>query len=119
MRNKIILINSILLPIVILIGNLPAIAANDGGRYESNGRENTRDQVQPQRYERSQDQLTGHESQYPLPAPAEPQTQPTAQPMTQPPADTNRHAGRMSLEDRRALRRQIDQANHDIYSPSR
>lgn len=31
----------------------------------------------------------------------------------------NRKQGRMSLEERRALRRQIDEAGHDIYRPKR
>lgn len=38
------------------------------------------------------------------------------------PADNNeqrRRAGRMSPEERRALRRQIDEVGHDIYAPKR
>ncbi|GAC1407629.1 MAG: hypothetical protein NVSMB6_05590 [Burkholderiaceae bacterium] len=31
--------------------------------------------------------------------------------------DNGRRNGRMSPEDRRALRRQIDQASHDLYEP--
>jgi hypothetical protein len=32
-------------------------------------------------------------------------------------ADNSRRAGRMSPEERRALRRQIDEAGHDLYPP--
>jgi hypothetical protein len=34
-------------------------------------------------------------------------------------ADGNRRQGRMSPEERRALRRQINEAGHDIYAPRR
>lgn len=34
-------------------------------------------------------------------------------------SDANRKQGKLSLEERRALRRQIDEAGHDIYSPKR
>jgi hypothetical protein len=34
-------------------------------------------------------------------------------------AEHNRKQGRMSPEERRALRRQIDEAGHDIYTPKR
>jgi hypothetical protein len=34
-------------------------------------------------------------------------------------AENARRQGRMSPEERRALRRQIDEAGHDIYSPKR
>lgn len=34
-------------------------------------------------------------------------------------ADANRRQGKLSLEERRALRRQIDEAGHDIYAPKR
>jgi len=34
-------------------------------------------------------------------------------------ADYPRRQGRMSLEERRALRRQIDEVGHDIYAPAR
>ena len=37
----------------------------------------------------------------------------------QQPQDGGRRNGRMSVEERRALRRQIDQASHDIYPPGR
>jgi hypothetical protein len=37
----------------------------------------------------------------------------------QPAADESRRGGKMTAEDRRALRRQIDEAGHDIYTPSR
>lgn len=34
-------------------------------------------------------------------------------------ADNSRRGGRMSPEERRALRRQIDEAGHDLYTPKR
>jgi len=34
-------------------------------------------------------------------------------------ADNNRKQGRLSPEERRALRRQIDEVGHDIYAPKR
>ena len=34
-------------------------------------------------------------------------------------ADNQRRQGRMTPEERRALRRQIDEARHDIYTPKR
>lgn len=34
-------------------------------------------------------------------------------------ADNERRQGRLSPEERRALRRQIDEVGHDIYSPKR
>ena len=34
-------------------------------------------------------------------------------------AENTRRQGRMTPEERRALRRQIDEAGHDIYSPKR
>lgn len=37
----------------------------------------------------------------------------------QAPQDGNRRNGRMSPEERRALRQQIDQASHDIYPQGR
>lgn len=36
-----------------------------------------------------------------------------------PPPDNMRRQGRLSPEERRALRRQIDEAGHDIYTPKR
>lgn len=33
--------------------------------------------------------------------------------------DNPRHQGKLSPEERRALRRQIDEAGHDLYSPRR
>lgn len=35
------------------------------------------------------------------------------------PADNGRRPGRLSPEEKRALRRQIDEAGHDLYSSSR
>jgi hypothetical protein len=35
------------------------------------------------------------------------------------PSDNNRRQGRLSPEERRALRRQIDEVGHDIYAPKR
>lgn len=34
-------------------------------------------------------------------------------------ADSNRKQGKLTPEERRALRRQIDEAGHDIYAPRR
>jgi hypothetical protein len=34
-------------------------------------------------------------------------------------SDANRRQGKLSVEERRALRRQIDEAGHDIYAPKR
>ncbi len=34
-------------------------------------------------------------------------------------SEVNRRQGKLSLEERRALRRQIDEAGHDIYAPKR
>jgi hypothetical protein len=37
----------------------------------------------------------------------------------QPSAEESRRGAKMTAEDRRALRRQIDEAGHDIYTPPR
>lgn len=93
--------------------------AGDGDR-RGNNREDMREQRQAQRQERLRD-VRAMQS---LPPQYQPQPQyqesPQYQPQqAQPPSDNGRRGGRMSPEERRALRRQIDQASHDMYGPGR
>lgn len=94
--------------------------AGDGDRGDRGerwgNREDSRDR-QAARMERQRDVR----AMQPLPEQRpQSQYQPQAQPQPDPQgADGNRRGGRMSPEDRRALRRQIDQAGHDLYVPGR
>lgn len=88
--------------------------AGDGDRRGSNHNE-IREQLQSQHQDRSRDLRA-------MPPPPGQQMQPSypqqiQQP--QPQSDTGRRGVRMSPEERRALRRQIDQASHDMYGPGR
>lgn len=55
--------------------------------------------------------------EFDLPEPASYDVQADSQSI--PAADNARRPGRLSLEERRALRRQIDEVGHDIYVPKR
>lgn len=93
-----------------------AVQAGDGERQGGN-REEMREQRQEQRQERPRDAR----AMPPMPQQQMPpqQMQPQSPQYQQQQSDNGRRGGRMSPEDRRALRRQIDQASHDMYGPGR
>ena len=86
--------------------------AGDGERRAGN-REEVREQRQALREERMRDVRS---MQSMPPQQMQPQYLPQGQ---QPSPDNGRRGARMSPEDRRALRRQIDQASHDMVAPGR
>lgn len=73
-----------------------------------------RDESPLQRQGAREERMREERSTQPLSRPTQPVQQQPMQGM-----DSNRRNARMSLEDRRALRRQIDQAGHEIYLPNR
>jgi hypothetical protein len=95
--------------------NLPVFA---GQGWDRDGRDGNRGQTQEQRGAPRQDRngefRDGERSNAPQQRYSE---QPQQQQQNL--SDQSRHGGRMSAEDRRALRQQIDQAGHDIYQRSR
>ena len=80
-----------------------------GDRYYGNGGGNGGGDMREQR------QIARQERQRDVRAVQQMQPQPEQRGEPQP----DRRGSRMSPEDRRALRRQIDQASHDIYAPNR
>lgn len=78
--------------------------SGSGGDGNAGGRDEQREPRQAAQPERQRD--AGPVLQTPSP-----------EQRAEPPQD--RRGNRMSPEDRRALRKQIDQASHDIYAPNR
>jgi hypothetical protein len=97
-----------------------AVIAGEGDRDRGDryaAARDVREQRQAVRQERQRDVRAVQEMQQQGPQRMQPQyEQPQYQPQQQ---DNGRRGSRMSPEERRALRRQIDQASHDIYVPSR
>ena len=97
------------------------VKAGDGDRGEryADNRE-AREQRQAARQERQRDVRAVQEMQPQNdPRVQSPYPQYQSQPQYQPQQDGGRRGNRMSPEERRALRRQIDQASHEIYLPNR
>ena len=120
-KMRIDLISRTCLTLVLAIVSAGALAGQDDGERRGGKRDEGREQRHDERRDRGGD---GHdrgnegrgERQMPQPYQPQPQAQPQPPPAQQ---DGGRRNGRMSVEERRALRRQIDQASHDIYPPGR
>ena len=115
MRNK--PIWNIFFTLTLAIASAGALAADGDGQWRGGNREDMREQRQILRQERDRsgaDQRVARELREPRLLPPGQQYAPQ-----ETPPEGGRRNGRMSPEERRALRRQIDQASHDIYPPGR
>ncbi len=106
-----------------------AHALAEPGAYRRDGRDTVRayflqnttvergEQRNEQQSQRPSERFRGRESGLPdssgYSAPGEPNSSSNSS------SELNRRQGRLTPEERRALRRQIDEAGHDIYSPKR
>lgn len=106
------------------LGCLASVVATAGDGDRRSGREELRDQRQggynARMPEQGRDSGQRRDPQGDWRGGADHGAQPP-QPELAPPqqTDNGRRNSRMSPEDRRALRRQIDQASHDLYEPRR
>lgn len=121
--------------LAVVTASVGAFAGHDnGGERRFMQREEDHEMRQAVRQERMRDVRAAQSMppQYQPQYPAQPQYQPQYQPQgqsfpqqysqpgqSQVPAEAGRRNGRMSADERRALRRQIDQASRDMYGPGR
>jgi Ni/Co efflux regulator RcnB len=115
------LISKLVLALAVAAASLAAVAAPDSERGAN--REEMRGQRQDERQaerQNRQSERQNRQNEMRAVREAPPQFDPRGQPgESAQPAPEGRHGSRMSPEERRALRRQIDQASHDIYAPNR
>ncbi|MBC7514205.1 MAG: hypothetical protein H7234_07195 [Herminiimonas sp.] len=122
MRNN--LIGRTWLTLVLAIVSTGALAGQDDGERRGGNRDEGREQRLEERRDRgSEGRNRGNEGrdiqQPPRQDAAQGRQWQPPEGQSQPPQDGGRRTGRMSVEERRALRRQIDQASHDMYPPGR
>ncbi len=116
---------NVLLLWAIALSSLPTLAGAGADTERSGGRDDQRESRQSARSEKgtrpdSREPLPGHMTQSFAPIPSAQQSPPVQQaPNAAGIQDSGRRQGKMSPEERRALRQQIDQASHELYPLSR
>lgn len=103
--------------LLLAVVSVGAMAGQGDGERRGGNRDEAREQRRDERRDRDNDpreyQQAPRQDAQQRRQWQEPQGQP------QQSQEGGRRSGRMSVEERRALRRQIDQASHDIYPPGR
>ena len=108
------MISKLALALAVAAASLGAVAAPDSERGVS------REEMRAQRQAERQSERQNRQSEGRPVREVQPQFDPRGQSGdAAQQAPEGRHGSRMSPEERRALRRQIDQASHDLYPPNR